>query len=187
MSGGHAARELALLDALSEIEPVAFAEPVWRTVREGRDPVQGHSSAGRWDSGQFDVIYTALAHEGAVAEINFHLSRQPVFPSKLRFALYEVRVRTERTLKLADMATLTALGVEEARYREILYQRTQEIGDAAYFLGFDGLLAPSARWPCQNLVLFTERIEPADLEAGEPAWIDWEVWREKLKNRPSRG
>jgi RES domain-containing protein len=187
MSVGHAARELELLDALSELEPVAHTEPVWRAVREGRDPVQGHPSAGRWDPGRFDVIYTALAPEGAVAEIHFHLSRQPVFPSKLRFALYEVRVRTERTLKLADMAALTALGVEEGRYREILYHRTQEIGDAAYFLGFDGLTAPSARWPCQNLVLFTERLEPAHLEAGEPAWIDWQVWQQKLKDRPGTG
>jgi hypothetical protein len=33
--------------------------------------------------------------------------------------------------------------------------RTQEIADSAYFLGFDGLIAPGARWACLNLVLFT--------------------------------
>jgi hypothetical protein len=34
------------------------------------------------------------------------------------------------------------LGVDPARYREILYEPTQAIGDAAYFLGFDSIIAP---------------------------------------------
>jgi hypothetical protein len=33
----------------------------------------------------------------------------------------------------------------------------------------------------------TERIEPSHLEAGKPGWIDWDAWREKLKDRPGQG
>lgn len=33
--------------------------------------------------------------------------------------------------------------------------QTQQIGTAVQFLGFDGLIVPSARWECKNLVLFT--------------------------------
>ena len=50
---------------------------------------------------------------------------------------------------------MVPLGVDPARYREILYEPTQAIGDAAYFLGFDSIIAPNARWSCNNLILFT--------------------------------
>jgi hypothetical protein len=57
----------------------------------------------------------------------------------------------------------------------------QSIADVAYFLGFDGILVPSARWPCANAVLFTDRIEAASLsvEATEPDPIDWTEWRKR--------
>jgi RES domain-containing protein len=171
------ARDLALLDALDAQPGAAFAGQVWRIVRQGRDPVQGYPAGARWDPGLFDVIYTSLAREGALAEIHFHLSRQPVFPSKLISVLHRISVRTARTLRLADAAALEPLGVAAARYGDLDYQRTQEIGDAAFFLGFDGLIVPSARWDCQNLVLFTDRFGPGDfaVEAGEV--VDWPAWR----------
>lgn len=163
MPSGRRARDLELLDALDALERTPFEGTVWRAVREGRDGVQGHPSEGRWDPGRFDVLYTALEPDGALAEIRFHLSRQPVFPSTIRYHLHEIAVRTTQTLRLADMRALTHLGVDETRYHEVLYARCQEIGDAAHFLGFDGIVAPNARWPCVNLILFTDRFSPADL------------------------
>ena len=60
-----------------------------------------------------------------------------------------------------------ALGVDPSRYREILYEPTQAIADAADFLGFDSIIAPNARWSCNNLILFTDQIALIDLEAIE--------------------
>jgi RES domain-containing protein len=188
MPSGRKARDLALLDALDALERVPFEGTVWRAVREGRDPVQGHASAGRWDPGIFDVLYTALEPDGALAEIHFHLSRQPVFPSKIRYGLHEIAVRTRKTLRIADMRALARLGVEEARYAEVLYGRTQEIGDAAHFLGFDGVLAPNARWPCLNLTLFTDRFAPDDLSSISSKPVDVASWRERRSTgRSPRG
>ena len=62
---------------------------------------------------------------------------------------------------------MVPLGVDPVRYREILYEPTQAIGDAAYFLGFDSIIAPNARWSCNNLILFTDQIALADLEVIE--------------------
>jgi len=76
---------------------------------------------------------------------------------------------------------MVPLGVEPTRYREILYGATQAIGDAAYFLGFDSIIAPNARWACHNLILFTDRINPADLEVVDSRAVDWDEWRKKLK------
>ena len=179
------ARDLALLDALDALQRVPFEGTVWRAVREGRDPIQGHPSAGRWDPGYFDVLYTALEPDGALAEIHFHLSRQPVLPSRLRYGLHEIAVRLEKALTFADMAALAKLGVEPARYQEVLYSRTQEIGDAADFLGFDGIIAPNARWPCLNVILFTDRLAPGDLGAVSSNPVDLVAWRDSvLSKRP---
>lgn len=174
------ARDLQLLDALDALAPVLFEGPVWRIVRQGRDPAQGYPAGGRWDPGQFEVLYTALAREGAMAEIHFHLSRQPVFPSRLVSILHRLSARTKRSLKLADMAALEPLGIDTARFGELDYRRSQEIGDAAFFLGFDGMIVPSARWACQNLVLFTERLEEATVSVETSDVVDWLAWREEV-------
>lgn len=171
------ARDLELLDLIDAHEGVAFEGDVWRIVRQERDVLQGYPAGARWDPGTFDVLYASLAREGALAEIHFHLSRQPVFPSKLRSMLHRLRVRTQRTLKIANLEALEGLGVSSATYKTLSYERCQEIGDAAQFLGFDGILAPSARWPCQNLVLFVDRLEPDELQLMESEPVDWQAWR----------
>lgn len=171
------ARDIGLLDALDAHAGIAFEGDVWRIVRSERDVLEGSPSRARWDPGLFDVLYTSLEREGALEEVHFHLSRQPVFPSKIRSVLHQIRVRTARTLKLADLSALSELGISPERYGELSYERSQEIGDAAHFLGFDGILAPSARWWCQNLVLFMDRIDPDDLKVVDSEPVDWDVWR----------
>jgi hypothetical protein len=52
-------------------------------------------------------------------------------------------------------ADLLSLGVIWADYPTLDYVKTQQIGAAVAFLGCDGLIAPSARWACENLMLFT--------------------------------
>ena len=187
MAEKRPARDYELLDAIDALDRTPFEGSVWRVVRNGRDPVQGLPSGGRWDPGVFDVLYTSCQPDGAIAEMHFHLTRQPVFPSGVSFALHEIVVRATSALRLPDMAALRTLGVEETRYREILYRRTQEIGDAAFFLGFDCVIAPNARWPCLNAVFFSDRIAPDMIGAVRAAPVDWEVWRESVKKRPTQG
>ena len=179
MSPSRRARDIELLDILDELDRVSVDDVVWRTVRSGRDPLSGQATGGRWDTGQFDVLYTAFEPGGAIAEIYFHLSRQPVFPSKIKFTLNKIQVRTRQTLKFADLRELQVLGVDKDKYANILYDRTQEIADAAAFLGFDGIIAPNARWSCLNLVIFTNQIGPQGLELLESSVIDWNDWRQR--------
>jgi len=177
------ARDLELLDLIDGHQGIPFEGDVWRIVREERDVLQGYPAGARWDPGTFDVLYTALEREGALAEIHFHLSQQPVFPSRLRSVLHRLSVRTTRTLKIADLDALAGLGVSRENYSSLSYDRCQEIGDAAQFLGFDGILAPSARWPCHNLVLFMARLDPDDLHLVESEPVDWQEWRESQRKR----
>jgi hypothetical protein len=171
------ARDVELLDLLDAHEGISFEGDVWRIVREERDVLQGYPAKARWDPGTFDVLYTSLERDGALAEIHYHLSRQPVFPSKMRSVLHRVSVRTRQTLRIADLAALAALGVSRDGYASLEYGRSQEIADAAAFLGFDGILAPSARWSCHNLILFVDRLAPEDLTVRESDPVDWAAWR----------
>ena len=129
------------------------------------------------------MLYTAFDPDGAVAEMYFHLSRQPVFPSGIGFTLNEIEVTTRGTLRFADLRELEPLGVERDEYAGLLYERTQEIGDAAAFLGFDGLVAPSARWDCLNLVLVCDGLGPDALALERSSKLDWVKWR-KRHGRP---
>ena len=106
-------RDKALLDAIEAVEPSEHAGPVWRVARAERDPCVCGRSGGRWDDGTFDVLYTALERDGAIAEMYFHLKRgQPVFPSRARFHLHRLDVALERALKLLDLQALASLGVD---------------------------------------------------------------------------
>jgi hypothetical protein len=177
------ARDLQLLDAVDALVREPFEGSVWRVTREGRLPTFGSPSKSRWCTGQFDVLYTSLKKDGAIAEINAFLMLQPVFPSKMQWYCHELRVRSTKTLRLADLPTLERLGVDTAHYNARNYDQTQGIADAAFFLGFDGLIAPSARWASNNLVLFTDRIPPQNIEqvgdAGDA--IDWAAWRRSAR------
>lgn len=180
-------RDSDLIDAVEASFREAFDGTVWRVVRTGRDPLQGSSPGGRWDDGTFDVLYTSQDADGALAEMYFHIMRgQPVFPSEMVFHLFELHVALGRALRLADMAALEKFGVEAGRYgalgfsrKQEEYRRLQEIAEAAHFLDFDGLIVPSARWECQNIVLFTDRVPPEALKiSNDLGTVDWLAWKD---------
>jgi RES domain-containing protein len=187
---GRPVRDNELIDALETAPRVRFDDAVWRVVRADRDPLRGAAARGRWDDGTFDVLYTAAEADGACAEMHFHIARgQPVFPSRIAFKLYALRARLERALSLADLGALARLGVDERRFgaleyvrRGEEYGRSQEIAEVVRFLDFDGLIVPSARWPCSNVVLFTDRVPPDALRVeADHGVVDWSAWKARTR------
>jgi hypothetical protein len=168
-----------LLDALERKGAERFAGPVWRVTRAGRNPLRGVAAHGRWSvSGEFEVLYTSLEREGALAEIGYRLGLESVWPLKIEHEVHRIDVRTERTLRFAALEELAPLGVEPKRYETLDYSATQAISAAAHFLEFDGIIVPSARYPSANLVLFMDRMASgARLELKRSDPVDWSVWR----------
>jgi len=168
MVAGRKRRDNNLIDAVEAIDPVDYSGTVWRVVREGRDPTRCSRSGGRWDDGTFDVLYTSQVREGALQEMRFQLMRgQPVIPSLVKYSLFELELSLGRALRLLDMDALQAVGLDVSRYgqlsyneKEAEYPRSQDIGEAAHFLDFDGLIVPSARHECLNVVVFCDRVPP---------------------------
>jgi len=177
------ARDLALLDLIDGFRREAFSTEVWRVCRDGRGPTQGGPSLSRWCNGQFDILYTSFERDGALAEIHALLSLQPVFPSKLVSRAHRLSITVTRSLRLADLETLANLGVDTSHHGDRNYAKTQAIADAAWFLDFYEIIAPSARWSCLNAMLFTERVAEnailVDFIESDP--INWTDWHAKTR------
>jgi RES domain-containing protein len=175
----------AILDALDAIDPETFEGDVWRVARKGRDGLRGSSAHGRWSpNGEFEVLYTSLLRDGALAEIGYRLSLEPVWPSRIEHEIHTIEVKTGRTLRFADVNSLGALGVDVAKYETFDYSATQPIAAAAHFLEFDGLIVPSARAPCSNLVVFLDRLsEGCGLELKRTESVNWAAWRKTSRKR----
>ncbi len=182
MAGGGNLHDRALLDALEAMVPVAFEANVWRVTRAGRDPSQGSSAQGRWspDHG-VGVLYTSLEREGALAEIGFRLSLEPVWPRRIQHEIHEISARTMRSLRFANVASLAGFGIDPARYQGFEYGATQAVAGAAHFLDFDGLIVPSARHAAANLVIFTDRVAATALRPVTTGAVDWTQWRKRQR------
>lgn len=165
-----------LLDRLGSLPQVSYEGIAFRAIRAGLDPLAPSSRGGRWapiDS--FQVLYTSLERDGAIAELTFVWSQLTPLPRKPAL-LYEIGITAQRTLKLIE-SDLVSLGVDMSTYGKIDYELTQNIGAAVNHLECDGLFAPSARWNCENLVLFTRNHSLTDnLHASAPEEIDWQSW-----------
>ena len=183
MPSGGRVHDRSILDALENLEPEQFDSDVWRVARQGRDPLRGSSANGRWGApGELEVLYTSEQRDGALAEVGYRLSLEPVWPSLVRHQIHVLAVRAERTLRLVDMSDLGSLGVDVSRYETLEYGATQAIAAAAHFLEFDGLLVPSARFPCSNLVLFTDRLAHAGhIQIVSSEDVDWSDWQRKQR------
>jgi hypothetical protein len=180
---GRRVHDKDVLDALEAIGAQPFDGQVWRVTRSGRDPARGSAANGRWSPpGEFEVLYTSLERDGALAEIGHRLSLEPIWPSRLVHKLHKLTIHAERVVRLPNLQTLQTLGVDTARYEKYDYSATQAIAAAAQFLGFDALIVPNARHRGLNLVGLLENLDPGAAVAIVPSEIvDWSDWRRRVQ------
>ena len=178
MAARRPSHSVALLDALGELPESSFEGTFWRVVHGTRSPLDGSKGAGRWNVRESEVLYCALEREGALSEIDFHIRRaQPVFPSRLESFVYRMRASFGKVIDLTDSHLLAKLGVDTARYGELLYDATQGIGEAVGFLGFEAMRVPNARHPSVNLVIFPANCGLDTIENLQNEPIDWSSWQ----------
>ncbi len=170
-----------LLAGLDALEGRRFRGDVWRVTWATRNPLAVSSSGGRWSpEGRFDVLYTSLQENGALAEAYHHLSRAPVMSSS-HMLLNRLSVSLENILEL-DVDRLVAFGMEDPRASRPTSNLGQSIGEAAFMLDYHGLIVPSARWDCSNLVVFLgHRSFDIDkyLSFEHATDVNWPAWREE--------
>lgn len=167
-------RRTELLEYLLSLTQGPHSGVAFRATRMELQPDTPSTSGGRWmPPDHCPTLYTCLAREGALAEISFRQSVLDPIPSKPIF-LHRLRVELKRVIHIT-IRDLEALGVSVTDYSSLNYSKTQEIGEAACFLDFGGAIVPSARWSCENLIVFTDRagvsVSPIDSEQ-----VDWRKW-----------
>ncbi len=186
------ARDSALLDAVEALPFQPYDATVWRVVRDGRDPLICSAVGGRWDDASFDVLYTSTHRDGAIAEMFFHVGRgQPVIPSRLSIRLSAQRANLAGCVRISTLDQLAALGLKTGTFgrlsyndREQEYPRTQDIAEAAFFHGRDGMIVPSARAEHPNLVVFCERAGAAAITLSkDEGLVDWNAWKRTHRSK----
>jgi len=179
--------DIELVDALSAKTAASFTAKVFRATRLGGAPEAFSTSGGRWsppDSYQtVPVLYTSLSRDGAISEVASYLSLLKPRPTK-PIAIHSLEITAASVVKLT-MDDLVDLGVDVSAFSDRPYVwpakgkvlRTQEIGAVLNFLEHDGLLVPSARWDCDNLIVFGDNHKLGEsltvLKAEEVDWVNW--------------
>jgi RES domain-containing protein len=172
--------DASLLELLGNFPVTEFKGEVFRATRKGLNPLAFSNQGGRWaPRGEIGVLYTSMDKEGALAEIAFHWGQLTPLPSKPAI-LHTINATTKKTMRLIR-ADLNKLGVNDKKYDNINYEKTQQIGAAIAFLECDGLLVPSALCDFENLVIFSDNhdIEENELQVTKSNEVDWRVWARK--------
>jgi hypothetical protein len=170
-----------LVDQLSSLPVQRFEGDVFRATGVSANALAFSVNGGRWappsqDGMDVPVLYTSMERDGALAEVVSYLMLLTPMPKSRPLKVSRLGVSTSKTLRLARVG-LEALGVDMMRYGERDYALTQNIGAALAFLGLDGLIAPSARWSCSNLMIYqTNHLRNERLEMIAEEHVDWTMW-----------
>jgi hypothetical protein len=162
---------------MAPLSAKAIGGEVYRATRLSLNALAPSATGGRWMvPGEAATLYTSMEADGALAEIAFHWGLMTPVPSKPAM-LHKIRLGTKKSLRLAR-ADLIALGVDWNSYGTLGYKRTQIIGAAVARLKCDGLIAPSARWPCENVMVFltNQTGEEEIAQVVESKEVDWRAW-----------
>ena len=119
-------RDQRLLDTLESARQSPYQGIVWRSVKQGRDPLTCWRSGGRWDDGTLDVLYTSEDRDTAIAERRYHLYQgQPIPPSNVSYELFELKVSLEAVVRFPDLEILASTGLDPAHYGRMSYLQRQ--------------------------------------------------------------
>lgn len=149
-----------LLDILERLALPQWEGTVYRHMFSDYPPTKANSSGARWNPRGAEAIYTSCERETALAEAEYQISVQPLRPRAKR-TLYRIQVRFRNVADLRSRDMLKELGLGPERLSGIDHSHCQRVGGAVEWMGYEGLLVPSARREAgANLVIFSAKQSP---------------------------
>lgn len=119
---------------------------------------------GRWNPKDlFAAIYLAIPQTACMAELDRVAESQNIPATTMLQAPYKfhtLEVNAARILDLSSTERLSAIGLEAEDISGSDWSACQMVGHAAWFLRFEGILAPSASGAGMVLTLFESRLGP---------------------------
>lgn len=150
---------LELLEYLQSLSSAPFNGTAYRHMFGDRQPTLENSLGARWNPPGVAAIYMSLERVTAVAEGDHAIAVQPIRPSVTRW-IYPVQVALADVLDLSPAGVLEPTGVDARELTSDDHSACRAVGEAVAWLGFEGLIVPSARGEGPNLVIFTANLKP---------------------------
>lgn len=155
----------ALVGRLDAVGGVSLHSTAFRHVSAQTDPKSGIGAriqGGRWNPPEsFSTLYLGLSRDTVIAERRRAAARQGLAPEDfLPRDLYEFDVILHAVLDLREPATRESVGLSDAELVAEDARACQQIGEAAHYLGLEGIVAPSATSVGNVIAVFLDRLGP---------------------------
>lgn len=157
----------ALVERVDVLPRVPLVAVTYRHVSVGRQPLSGEGAriqGGRWNPPEsYPTLYLACSEEVMVAEFRRLALRSGRSPTDfLPRVLYRIEVTLGSVVDLAGAEATATVGLTPALMRPDDLSSCQAVGDAAHYLGLEGVYAPSAAAGDGTvLAIFTDRLQPS--------------------------
>lgn len=154
-----------LVQRVDQLGSTAWTSTTHRYTTARRDPLSGAGArlfGGRWNPKDiFATIYLAQPVAACLGEVQRTAESQGITPDILlraAYTLHEVAVTDLPVLDLREERALAHVGLTAADIADPDWTACQAVGNAAWFLGLGGVLAPSATGEGVVLAAFETRI-----------------------------
>lgn len=149
--------EPRLLDALESLGATSYQGVVWRHMFNEYPPELANTRGARWNPSGVAAVYASTLGETAIAEAQHAMDIQPLRPRPRRRVLYELRVSLAQVVDLTGGHHAT-VGLSDQDLVSDDFTACQAVGGAVVWLGYDGLLVPSARADGSNIVILVDAL-----------------------------
>lgn len=159
----------------------SWRDDTFRYTTARRDPLSGAGArlnGGRWNPKDlFAALYLAIPVAACMGELSRLAASQGIPEDVLLRAprsLHTIHVDSARLLDLREPTQRTAVGLVDADLTDSDWTVCQQIGHAAWFLGLQGVIAPSASGVGHVATVFEGRMDPGQLTvvSSEPLTFD---------------
>lgn len=158
------------LERINDFTPTAWSGTVYRHTASGPDPRSGTGArlfGGRGNPrGAFSTTYLAQPVATCMSELDRAADAAGTTTTALLTAgreLHEMRANEIRVLDVRDPTALGHAGLSTEDIADEDWTACQAVGEAAHFLDFQGVLAPSATGHGLVLAVFETRLQTAQL------------------------
>lgn len=166
-----------VVQRVNDLGTTTWSGATHRYTTAGRDPRSGTGArlfGGRWNPRDaFPTLYLAQPVAACIAELDRTAAAaglRPVAMIRKGLTLHALTVQEMQVLDLREASALRQVGLELEDISDDDWTACQAVGHAAYFLNFDGVLAPSATGTGLVLAAFETRLRPDQLtlDRSEP-------------------
>ena len=133
-----------MLDLLQSAAVSKWDGTVYRHMFGSHAPVRVNMTGARWNEPNLAAIYASCERETALAEAEYYINMEPRRPRSKR-TIFTIHVSLRKVIDLTAAGLLAQLDITDDVLAAIDHTPCRTVGGAVNWLGYNGLLVPSAR------------------------------------------